>query len=326
MRRREFIGLIGGAAIATPFVARAQQPKKVPRIGVLGGQEPGRLAPILSMRDGLRELGYVEGQNVVIEWRWAHGRAELFPKLVSEFVELKVDIIVASVNAAVDSAKRLAGDTPTVGAFMTDPVGAGFVESLACPGGNVTGLGLELPELAVKGLELLKHTKPDITRAAILRDLSDPFRGDELQEIDRAAQGLGLQLRILEVKSATEYAAAFEKMKRDQIDAVYIEMGNMTYTDIPSFAELAVNHQLPTAASAKQYAVDGCLLSIGASLNDMARRTAYYIDKIIRGAKPSELPVQQPTKFELVINLKTAKALGVAIPPALLATADEVIE
>jgi putative ABC transport system substrate-binding protein len=326
MKRREFIAALGGVATAWPLVAQAQQPKRIPRIGVLGGQDRGRLSPIMSFRDGLKELGYVEGQNIEIEWRWGHGRPELFPGLVSELLELKVDIIVAAVNAAMDSAKRATGHIPIIGVYITDPVGAGFVESLARPGGNITGMSMQLAQLATKGLELLKEVQPDITRAAFLRDLSEPFRGDEPREIDLAAQALGLQLQILEVHGPSEFAAAFEKMKRDQASAVYIETTTMTYGNISSLAELALIHHLPTCSSARQYAVDGCLISIGPSLTDMARRTAFYVDRILKGAKPSELPVQQPVKFDLVINLKTAKALGISVPPTLVARADEVIE
>ena len=319
MRRREFITLLGGTAAAWPLVARAQQPK-VPRIGVLlvGNREPFWSV----FREGLRDLGYIEGQNILIEFRSGEGKLQILPDLAAEMVALKVDIIVASETPAVQAAKQATKEIPIVMSPSGDPVGTGLIVSLARPGGNVTGLSAAAAELAGKSLELIREILPAARRVAALADPKNPFTKPFLEQIQLAARTLGVEIQSHMVRCAEEFDAAFSEMARQQADAVIVQ------PTLPrkGAIDLALKHRLLAVSGNRAFADAGGLMSYAASIADRYRNSAVYVDKILKGSKPSELPVQQPTRFELVINLKTAKALGLTVPPSLLARADEVIE
>ena len=322
MERRAFMALVSGGLLTTPLATEAQQARKVPRVGVLGGQSPEMSPPILALREGLRELGYVEGQNIAIEWRWAQGKDERYPDLAAELVKLRVDIIVAPTTAGAQAAQKATKTIPIVMGFVTDPVALGLVANLARPGGNITGLGVPTPEIAGKRLQLLREVAPTVARIAVL---SDPSQPADLRGTEAAAQALGVQLQVWKVRSGDELDRAFTAIARERAAGILILPSTTLYANRAHIAQLAVKHRLPTSAWARELTEAGCLLSYGASNSDAARRAAYFVDKILKGAKPGDLPVEQPTKFELVINLKTAKALGLTIPPPLLQRADDVI-
>jgi putative ABC transport system substrate-binding protein len=310
--------LIGGAA-AWPLATRAQ-PTKVPRLGVLlvANREPfSRL-----FWEGLRELGYIDGQNIQIEFRSAEGKLNLLPELAAELVRLKVDIIVASETPSVQAAKRATNKIPIVMAPSGDPVGTGLIANLARPGGNVTGLSAATAELAGKSLELIREILPSASRVAALADPTNPFTKPFLEQIQIAAQTIGIKIEVIMVRGTEEFDAAFAEMDRKRIEAVIVQ------PTLPRgrIVDLVQKHRLPAVSGNRAFADAGGLMSYSASLADRYRNAAPYVDKILKGAKPADLPVQQPTKFELVINLKAAKALGLTVPPTLLARADEVIE
>ena len=312
--------------LAAPL-AEAQQTTRIPRVGVLGGQSPEGSPPILALRQGLSELGYVEGQTIALEWRWAQGRNEGFDGLAAELVRLKVDVIVAGTDPAVQAAQRATRTIPIVMAFATDPVSLGFITNLARPGGNITGLSFQSsPEIAGKRLQLLREVAPSAKRISILGDSREPDTQHGLREMEAAAQGLHLQLQPVELRSGGELDRAFAAIVRDHAGGIVILRGTVLFAYRARIAQLAAKHRLPAMAWQRAMTEAGGLMSYGASLPDLARRAAYFVDKILKGAKPGDLPVEQPTKYELVINLKTAKALGVTIPPSLLARADQVIE
>jgi putative ABC transport system substrate-binding protein len=318
VRRRDFMMLIGGAA-AWPLATRAQ-PTKVPRLGVLlvANREPfSRL-----FWEGLRELGYIDGQNIQIEFRSAEGKLNLLPELAAELVRLKVDIIVASETPSVQAAKRATNKIPIVMAPSGDPVGTGLIANLARPGGNVTGLSAATAELAGKSLELIREILPSASRVAALADPTNPFTKPFLEQIQIAAQTIGIKIEVIMVRGTEEFDAAFAEMDRKRIEAVIVQ------PTLPRgrIVDLVQKHRLPAVSGNRAFADAGGLMSYSASLADRYRNAAPYVDKILKGAKPADLPVQQPTKFELVINLKAAKALGLTVPPTLLARADEVIE
>jgi len=321
--RRTFLAGTGAVLLAAPLASGAQQTRKVPRIGVLGGQSPEMSPPILALREGLRELGYVEGQNIAIEWRWAQGKDERYPDLAAELVKLKVDIIVAPTTAGAKAAQRATKTIPIVMGFVSDPVALGLVANLARPGGNITGVAVQ-PEMAGKRLQLLREAAPTVARIAVLNDPSQP--GTDLRETEAAARALGVQLQAWKVRSGGELDRAFTAIARAHAAGMIILPGTTVFAYRAHIAQLAVKHHLPTLAWARALAEAGCLMSYGANLSDAVRRAAYFVDKILKGAKPADLPVEQAATFELAINMKTAKALSLTIPPSLLQRADQVIE
>jgi putative ABC transport system substrate-binding protein len=318
MKRRAFITLVGGAA-AWPVAARAQRPK-LPRLGVL---IPANPEPFWSVfREGLREYGYVAGQNIQFEFRSADGKPGLLPSLAAEIVRLKVDIFVASQTPAVIAAKQATTEIPIVMAGAGDPVGTGLVASLARPGGNVTGLSGTTAELGGKLLELLRELLPSTQRVAVLANASDPFTKVFVEQIEQGGRTLGIAIQTIRVAGVEEFAAAFAAMKDARADALIVQPSLPRKPAI----DLALRHRLPPISPTPLFPSEGGLMSYSANQSTLYRRAAYYIDRILKGAKPADLPVEQPTKYDLVINLKTAKALGIDVPPILLARADEVIE
>ena len=325
MRRREFITLLGGTA-AWPVAARAQQTAKLPTIGFLGPNTPS----LDSRRVGafvqrLRELGWTEDRNVAIEYRWAEGRTERLAEFAAEFVRLKVDVIVTSATPPVIAAKQATSVIPIVFAAVGDPVGTGIVNSLARPGGNATGLSIQATDLAGKRLELLHEVVPGLRRLAIMANPGAPPAVLEMAEAQTTARALGLEVVASEIRRPEDIAAAFEAFK-GRAEALYVCNDPLVTTNRTRINTLASGMRLPTMYNVREFVEAGGLMSYGPNFLDLFRRAADFADKILRGAKPSDIPVEQPTKFDLVINLKTAKALGLEIPPTLLARADEVIE
>jgi putative ABC transport system substrate-binding protein len=326
MDRRAFISGMTVGLLAAPLGAEAQQAGKVWRIGLLDyASDPASSSRWKALRDRLRELGYVEGQNVLFESRWGGGRSRL-PDLAAELVNAKVDIIVTAGSESAAAVKQATSQIPIVLATGGDLVGLGLVASLARPGGNVTGVISMTSELGGKRLELLKQLIPRVSQVAILRDLDN--RGTRLfvRDAESAAKRLGVVLQIVGVHGNKDLDGAFLAMKRGRADAVMFAENTAFLAYRQHVADLAVTHRLPMMAPAKEYALAGVLVSYGTDYPDLFRRAAGYVDKILKGAKPGDLPVEQPTKFELVINLKTAKALGLIISPSLLQRADQVIE
>ena len=326
MRRREFITLLGGAA-SWPLAAHAQQPMaKLPSIGFLGSAtllvESQRVAAFVQR---LRQLGWIENRNVAIEYRWAEGRIERFTELAAEFARLKVDLIVAATTPAVIAAKQATSVIPIVIATANDPVATGLVASLARPGGNVTGLSNQMADTAAKRLELLREVVPGLRRLAILGNVDNPGAVLDMREAQAAASAVGLEATTFEIRRAKEIAPLFEALK-GRGDALYFASDPLMNTNRTRISTLALGARLPTMYAVRDYVEAGGLMSYGASIVDQYRRAADYVDKILRGAKPGELPIEQPTKFDLVINLTTAKALGLNISDNLLTLADEVIE
>ena len=325
MRRREFITLLGGASAAWPLTARAQQATKLPTIGYLGSAtlatESQRMAAFVQR---LRELGWVEGRTVVIDYRWAEGRTERYAEIAAEFVRLKVDVIV-TVGGAVGAAKQATATIPIVFAGAGDPVGSGMVASLAQPGGNVTGLSVQSIDLAGKRLEILREIFPDVRRLAIIGNVEYAATVLEMGEAQAAARALGLEVVRSEIRRAEDIAPAFEALK-GAAQALYVCADATINANHARINTLALGARLPTMHGVREYVEAGGLMAYGPNLADLYRRAADYVDKILRGAKPADLPVEQPTKFDLVINLVTAQALGLTVPPTLLARADEVIE
>jgi len=325
MRRREFITLLGGAAV-WPFAARAQQPTKLPTIGFLGQStlavEGPRLAAFLKR---LRELGWIEGRTVAIEYRWAEGRTERAAEIANEFVRLKVDVIVTSGTLNVLAAKQATLATPIVFLAAGDPIGNGLVASLARPGGNATGLSRQSTDLAAKRIELLHEAIPNLRRMAVMINPAYAGAKFEMAEIQAAAGTLGVELITREIRRTEDIAPAFEIIM-GRVEAVNVVSDRLTFDSRVLLNASALAAGLPTMHPFRAQVAAGGLMSYGPSFQDLSRRAADYVDKILRGSKPADLPVQQPTKFDLFINLKTAKALGVNLPVALLARADEVIE
>jgi putative tryptophan/tyrosine transport system substrate-binding protein len=325
MRRRDVITLLGGVAVAWPVVGRAQPTAKLPTIGFLGTAAASAWAPwTAAFVQRLRELGWIEGRTVAIQYRWAEGRAERWAEFAAEFVGLKVDVIVSGGNAAV-AAKRASTVVPIVFTMVDDPVGMGLVASLGRPGGNVTGLAMQSTDLVGKRIALLREAIPDLRRLAIMANVEYPFAALEMAQAQTAVRTLGLDAAIFEIRRAEDIAPAFEALK-DRADALYVVGDALVATHRIQINALALTGRLPTIHVVRELAEGGGLMSYGANFADLFRRTAEFVDKILRGTKPSEIPVEQPTRFELIINLKTAKALGLDVPPTLLARADEVIE
>ena len=324
MRRREFITLLGGAAAAWPLAARAQQ--KMPIIGFLGqstlAAESQRVAAFVQR---LRELGWIEGRTVAIEYRWGEGKSERFAEIAAEFVRLKVDVIVTSGTANVLAAKQATLTIPIVFAVAGDPVGSNLVKSLARPGGNVTGLSTLATDLAGKRVEFLRALVPGLRRVLVIGNIGNPLSVLEMDEVQAATAKFGLEAIRLEVRRAGDIAPSFDAAK-GPTDALYVVADPLLNTNRARIHTLAVGARLPAIYNASEHVEAGGLISYGPNFLSLYRRTAEFVDKILRGAKPSDLPVEQPTKFDLAINLTTAKALGLTVPPTLLARADEVIE
>jgi putative ABC transport system substrate-binding protein len=325
MRRREFITLLGSTTVAWPLAARAQQSAKLPTIGFLSPASPASWTSWTNaFVKRLRELGWIEGHTVAIEYHWAEGRSERFAEFAAEFVGLKVDVIVTA-GSAVAAAKRATSTIPIVFAVAGDPVGDGFVMSLARPGGNITGLSLQQNDVAGKRLGLLRDVLPSLHRVAILADAGYPADALEMSEVEATARPLGIEITRVAIRRADDIVPAFDALKNGT-DALYVCTDALTVSNRLRISTLAQAARLATISGVRDDVDVGGLMSYGPSYPDLFRRAAEYVDRILRGAKPADLPIEQPTKFELVINLKTAKALGLTIPQTLLATADEVID
>jgi putative ABC transport system substrate-binding protein len=327
MRRREFMTGVGGAIVAGPLVARAQQ-RSMPVIGLLG-IDPGAPGPV-AFNQGLRELGYTEGRNILIESRWAEGKPERFPVLAAELAALKVDVIMSAGGTLGALAARRATTTlPIVFGAVGDPVADGLVTSLARPGGNATGLSSVANDLVGKWLDLLKQVVPGVGLVAILwkpDSMTDGFRAIMLKEAGNSAQTLGMQLQVVEAQGPADFDRAFSELSAKGVGALVVSNTPAYDIERQRVVDLAAKNRLPTIYTTRSYVDSGGLMSYGTSFADLHRRAASYVDKILKGAKPADLPVEQPTKFELFINLRTAKALGVTVPNTLLVQADDVIE
>jgi len=326
--RRAFIGTLAGCLLAAPLAAEAQQGGKVPRIGLLDSSSPDqtRVAWWEAFQQRMRELGYVEGQTVTFERRWAHGDIERLPGLATDLVRLKVNIIVTGGSPAALAAKTATRTIPIVMATGADPVELGLVPSLGQPGGNLTGMSTLSADLAAKRLELLRELLPKVSRVAILWDGNSGGGRLSARVTQAAGREMGVEILAYDVRKPSEFDHAFSAMTKDRAGGLDVATSPMFFTERRRIAELALKHRLPTMVGSREYAEAGALASYGTDYIDLFRRVPTYVDKILHGAKPADLPVEQPTKFELVINLKTAKALGLTIPPSLLGRADEVIE
>ncbi|HET8562869.1 MAG TPA: ABC transporter substrate-binding protein [Candidatus Binatia bacterium] len=308
-------------------MAEAQQPGKVPRIGFLAALTPSAISDRLeAFRQGLRDLGYVEGKNIVIEWRYAEGRADRLSELAAELVRLKVDIIVTTSSTVTRAAKEATVTIPIVMANDADPVGSGFVASLARPGGNITGLSTLQTEISGKRLELLKETVPKLSRVAVFGTSTAPGHAQSLRETELAARAFGVKLHYLDILDPKDIETAFQGASKGRADAVLLLNSPLLYSQRTQLVDLAVKNRLPAIYAQTEYTEAGGLMYYGANTPDLYRRAATYVDKILKGANPADLPVERPTKFELVINLKAAKQIGVTIPPNVLARADKVIK
>jgi ABC-type uncharacterized transport system substrate-binding protein len=325
-RLREFKNAVGNAAAAWRLAARGAQPGRLPTIGFLGPNTRSAGSEwIVSLVQRLRELGWIDGRNVAMEYRWGEGREERFAEFAVEFVRLKVDVIVTSGTPAVTASKQATSVIPIVFATAGDPVGTNLVESLARPGGNVTGLATLAADLAGKRLELLREIVPGLRCLAIMGNIGNPFSVEEMHEVRTAAGTLGLEVVTLEIRHSQDIAPAFEELK-GRSQALYVCTDALASTNRIGINILAVGSRLPTIHGSRDYIEARGLISFGPNFPDLFRRAADFVDKILRGSKPADIPVEPPTNFNLVINLNTAKALGVAVPATLLARADEVIE
>jgi len=313
--------------LALCFPARGQQPKKVPRIGYLGSASlSANQDAIKGVPQGLRELGYIEGKNINIEWRHAEGKLDRLPALVAELVRLKVEVIITGGPQATRAAKEATSTIPIVMANVGDPVGEGFVASLARPGGNITGLSALAPELSGKRLEILREVVPKFYRVAVLGTATGPSNAQALREIELAARAFGVKVQYLDVQNLKDIDTAFRAASKERADAVITLGGGILVSQRAQIVELAAKNRLPAIYHQGRFAEDGGLMYYGVNLLDLNRRAATYVDKILKGAKPADLPVEQPMKFEFVINLKATKQIGLTIPPNVLARADKVIK
>ncbi len=314
--------VLGGAVLA-----EAQQSTKIPRIGYLGAAPSyANLARVQAFRQGLRKLGYVEGKNIVIEYRYADGKRDRLPSLASELVRLKIDVIVSGGSSVTGPAKEATVTIPIVMTNDPDPVGNGFVASLARPGGNITGLSTLGPELTGKRLEILKETVPKLARVAVLGNLTESGNAQALREVDFAAGSLGVKLQYVDVQQSKDIETSFRAASNGRADGVLLLASTILLARRTEVTDLAVKGRLPAIYLRPEFVEDGGLMSYAASLTELSRRAATYVDKILKGAKPADLPVEQPKKFELIINLKAAKQIGLTIPPNVLARADKVIK
>ena len=314
---------LGGAVAAWPLVARAQ-PAKVYRLGILvNTRSPAQWDELLR---ALRDLGYVEGQNLIIDWRYSEGQGERWPELAGELVGLKVDAIVVFTTPAALAAKQATSTIPIIIPTAIDPVGAGLAASLARPGGNVTGLGMLVPEVSAKGLSLLKEAVPAMTRVAVLGNAANPALAPVWREVEATARAAGLVLFSEQVREPQDFGAAFVAIAQQRPEGLLVLLDALVGQYLSQIVEFTVRERLPAVSWLRAFAELGGLMSYGPNRPDILRKAAGYVDRVLKGAKPADLPFQQPTEFELVINLKTAKALGLTLPPLLLARADEVIE
>jgi putative ABC transport system substrate-binding protein len=327
MDRRTFVSTAAGALLLKVFPANAQSAAKVPRIGVLHAGAPAAVSQNVEVfNQGLREHGYVEGQNIVVERRYGEARPERIAEVAAELVRLRVDVIVTATDGAIAAVKQQTQAIPIVMVNSTDPVGTGFVASLARPGGNVTGLTGISPELNAKRLELLREAVPGLSRVAIMWNPDDRGALLDYKETEGAARSLRLQLQSVEVSRADDFDRAFSALTTGRAEALIVVPFPVAFTNRGQIASLAQRHRLPSMLGLREFAEAGGLMAYGPNNAEQWRRAATYVDKILKGAKPGDLPVEQPTAFELVINLKTAKALGLTIPPSLLRRANEVIQ
>jgi putative tryptophan/tyrosine transport system substrate-binding protein len=324
IKRREFITLLGGAAAAWPLATRAQQLGKLPTIGFLGTTSAAAWSPwTAAFTQRLRELGWIEGRTIAIEYRWAEGRSERFAEIAAEFVRLKVDVIITGGSAAV-AAKQATSVVPIV-FVLGEPVGTGLVATLARPGGNVTGLSNQQTDLPGKRLELLREVLPSLRQLAIMANVDYPEAVLEMRDVQAISKTLGLEVATVEIRRAEDISPAFEALK-GRADALYVITDALVSTNRIRINTFALAARLLTMHGVREYVEAGGLMSYGADYSDLFRRAGDYVDKILRGAKPADIPVEQPTKFDLVVNLITAEALGLTVPPSLLARADKVIE
>jgi len=325
MKRRDVITLLGGAATAWPLAARAQQAAKLPTIGFLGANTPAvQIRWTAAFVQRLRELGWIEGRTIAIEFRWAEGRSERFAEIAAEFVQRKVDVIVTT-GSAVAATKQVTSTIPIVFAVAVDPVGSGMVASLVRPGGNATGISVQSTDLAGKRLEILREALPNLRRLAIIGDVGYTGSVLEISEVQAVARKVGLDVDVLEIRSIADIAPAFQALKSGA-QALYVCPGALVIANSTRINTFALGVRLPTMHGSREYVEAGGLMSYGPNFPDLFRRAADYVDKILRGTKPADIPVEQPTKFDLVINLTTAKALHLKIPESFLLRADEVIE
>jgi putative ABC transport system substrate-binding protein len=326
MQRREFIIFIGGAA-AWPLVVQAEQVTRIFRIGLLSPFSPADTALWhQALLRGLRDLGWIDGKNIAIEYRYAEGRNDRLPKLIDDLVRLKVDIIVTAVTNDTLAAKHAAGGIPIVMAAAGDPVATGIVASLARPGGNITGLSQMNPDLTGKRLELLKEIAPKIASVAVLLNPDDPISSLGLNEIELPARKLKIEVHALPVRDTDGLDGALQEAAKTRIEALAIMPNPVFVKNLKRIADFALQNRLPSMFHLREFAEAGGLLSYGADRTDLFLRAATFVDKILKGARPADLPIEQPTKFDLTINLKTAKTIGLTVPPALIASADDVIE
>src|SRR5262245_26083611 len=324
MKAKILVFALLGLILATIHLAEAQQPKKVPRIGYLGATPHS--ARIDAFRQGLHELGYTEGKNIIIEWRFAEANPDRLRTFAAELVRLPVEIIVTAGPVSTRSAKQATAAIPIVMAFDEDPVGSRFAASLARPGGNITGLSALSPEISGKQLELLREIVPKLSHVAVLGNATQPGSPQALREINIAADAFRVQLQYLEIQAPKDIETAFQAASKERADAVLVLSTAILFSQRRQVADLAVKSRLSAIYNRPEYVEDGGLVSYGPSMTDLFRRAATYVDKILKGAKPADLPVEQPTKFEFVINLKAAKQIGLTIPPNVLARADKVIK
>ena len=327
MDRRMFLGTLAGGVVASPLAAGAQQAGKVYRVGFLGNSTAALEANLVQpFREGLRDLGYVEGRDVLIEYRWADGKYDRFSALAAELAAAKVDVIVTAGTPAALAVKKTAASIPLVMVAVGDPVAVGLVADLARPGGNVTGLSSIAPELEGKRLELLREVVPKLSRVAVLWNPDNPFHAGSLKETRAAAQVLGIKVQLVGVRVSEEFPAAFAAIVKERAGALLMLADRIFLHNRARIVDFEAKHRLPGVYAYRELVEAGGLMSFGPSYPGMHRRAAYYVDKILRGSKPADLPVEQPTKFELLISLKAARALGLTIPHSLLLRADEVIE
>jgi putative tryptophan/tyrosine transport system substrate-binding protein len=333
VHRRAFIGTVACGLLAAPLAAEAQEPGKIARVGILAPTAPVPITPqpgfgiTADLSRRLYELGWVEGKNLLVEPRFAEGSPDRLPGLAADLVRANVDVIVAISPPAIRAAKDATRVIPVVMAFSgIDPIKAGFVASLARPGGNVTGLSILATDVTVKRLQVLKEALPRATRVTVLVNPRNPSTAEQLGALRAAASGLGLEVQPVQVERSGEYADVFAAIARTRSDAIIVPSDPEFFRDRRGLVDLAAQRRTPASYEWREFVEIGGLMSYGSNFGDLAARVAVYVDKILRGAKPADLPIEQPTKFELVINLKTAKALGLTIPPSLLQRADQVIE
>jgi putative ABC transport system substrate-binding protein len=327
MERRKFVALLGGVVAASPFAVRAQRGGKIPRVGFMGNSTAALEANLVGpFREGLREHGYEEGRNVEIVFRWAEGRYELFPVLIAELIAANVDVIVTAGTPAMLAVKKATSTVPVVMAAVGDPVGTGIVHNLARPGGNITGLSAIAPDLEGKRLELLREVVPHLARVGFFLNPANEFHTMSMRQALPAAQALNIKLQPCEVRKSEDLEAAFASIVNEKPDGLLILADRIFLHNRQRMMDFATENRLPSVNAYRELVDAGGLMSYGPSYEDMHRRAADYVDRILKGAQPGDLPIEQPTRFTLIVNLKAARALGLEVPPTLVARADDVIE